>query len=94
MGWGFRAEPKTGSFPAEGGFLLSERWLFQNGTVAFFERTMQNQPKDQSVNRQGKRFEGAVWDQNLTPDHLRTPCLPGVWYSRHHSEPLGLVATP
>jgi hypothetical protein len=28
-------------FQRKGGFLLSERWLFQNGTVAFFERTMQ-----------------------------------------------------
>jgi hypothetical protein len=33
--------PKLALFQRKGGFLLSERWLFQNGTVAFFERTMQ-----------------------------------------------------
>ena len=27
-------------FQRKGGFLLSERWLAQNGTVALFERTM------------------------------------------------------
>ena len=31
MGWGFRTEPKTGSFPAEG-------WLFIIGTLARLER--------------------------------------------------------
>jgi hypothetical protein len=31
MEWGFRAEPKTGSFPAEG-------WLFIIGTLALSER--------------------------------------------------------
>jgi hypothetical protein len=31
MGWGFRSEPKTGSFPAEG-------WLFILGTLARSER--------------------------------------------------------
>src|SRR5208283_2263496 len=31
--------PKVALFQRKGGFLLSERWLAQNGTVAFFGRT-------------------------------------------------------
>jgi hypothetical protein len=32
--------PKLALFQRKGGFLLSERWLSQNGTVAFFARIM------------------------------------------------------
>jgi len=32
--------PKVAFFDRKGGFLFSEHWLFQNGTVAFFARIM------------------------------------------------------
>jgi len=41
-GVGFPLESlKLALFHRKGGFLFSERWLAQNGTVAFFERTTQ-----------------------------------------------------
>ena len=36
--------PKLALFERKGGFLFSERWLAQNGTVAFFERTTHAPP--------------------------------------------------
>jgi hypothetical protein len=33
--------PKVALFPRNGGFLFPERWLRQNGSLAFFGRTMQ-----------------------------------------------------
>ena len=33
--------PKLALLQRKGGFLLSERWLAQNGTLAFFARTTQ-----------------------------------------------------
>jgi len=41
---GFPLEsPKLALFHRKGGFLFSEHWLAQNGTVAFFERTTHHQ---------------------------------------------------
>ena len=38
--------PKVALFPRNGGFLFPERWLRQNGNLAFFRRIMHQTPSD------------------------------------------------